>query len=327
MKLCRLIILSVAMLFLFGLTAPAYAKITVTVAHTHVETHPQHKAFLVFKNYIENEIGDRFEIQIYPNGLSGSNEQVFSLVKLNSIQFMAISASLLENTSKQYAIFSVPYLFRSEEAYENFIRDPEVIAELQAEEKKRNFRPLSAFTAGTRNFYASFPIRTVDDLKDRNFRVQLGRNNGLMMEAFGANDYVMSFRDVYPALKRGVVDGAENNELALVDQKHGEICKYYSYDGHQMIPDMLIGSEDFLASLSPEDYEVFKAAAMEAQRVEIREWKTRVKKAIKQAEEMGVSFIKVDAEAFRNKVLHLHDSLLTDNPSIRKLYVMTLKYQ
>ena len=85
MKLCRLIILSVV-LFLLGMTAPAYAKITVTVAHTHVETHPQHKAFLVFKNYIENEIGDRYEIQIYPNGLAGSNEQVFSLVKLNSIQ-------------------------------------------------------------------------------------------------------------------------------------------------------------------------------------------------------------------------------------------------
>ena len=326
MKLCRLIILSV-MLFLFGLTAPAYAKITVTVAHTHVETHPQHKAFLVFKNYIENEIGDRYEIQIYPNGLAGSNEQVFSLVKLNSIQFMAISASLLENSSKQYAIFSVPYLFRSEEIYELFIRDPEVIAELQAQEKRKCFRPLSAFTAGTRNFYASFPIRTVDDLKDRNFRVQIGRNTGLMMEAFGANDYVMSFKDVYPALKKGVVDGAENNELALVDQRHGEICKYYSYDGHQMIPDMLIGSEEFLSSLSPEDYAVFQAAAMEAQRVEIREWKSRVKKAIKQAEEMGVSFIKVDSESFRKKVLHLHNSLLSDNPAIRKLYVITLKYQ
>ncbi|SFS50146.1 TRAP-type C4-dicarboxylate transport system, substrate-binding protein [Succinivibrio dextrinosolvens] len=326
MKLCRLIVLSV-MMFLFGLTAPAYAKITVTVAHTHVETHPQHKAFLVFKNYIENEIGDRYEIQIYPNGLSGSNEQVFSLVKLNSIQFMAISASLLENASKQYSIFSVPYLFRSEESYEKFISDPEVLEELRVQEKKKNFRPLSAFTAGTRNFYACYPIRSVDDLKDRNFRVQLGRNTGLMMEAFGANDYVMSFKDVYQALKRGVVDGAENNELALVDQKHGEFCKYYTYDRHQMIPDMLVGSEEFLSHLSPEDYEVFKAAAMEAQRVEIREWKSRVQKAIKQAEEMGVSFIKVDVEPFRKKVLPLHDSLLNDNPAIRKLYVMTLKYQ
>ena len=326
MKLCRLIILSVV-LFLLGMTAPAYAKITVTVAHTHVETHPQHKAFLVFKNYIENEIGDRYEIQIYPNGLSGSNEQVFSLVKLNSIQFMAISASLLENASKQYSIFSVPYLFRSEESYEKFISDPEVLEELRVQEKKKKFRPLSAFTAGTRNFYACYPIRSVDDLKDRNFRVQLGRNTGLMMEAFGANDYVMSFKDVYQALKRGVVDGAENNELALVDQKHAEFCKYYTYDRHQMIPDMLIGSEEFLSHLSPEDYEVFKAAAMEAQRVEIREWKSRVQKAIKQAEEMGVSFIKVDVEPFRKKVLPLHDSLLNDNPAIRKLYVMTLKYQ
>ena len=38
-------------------------------------------------------------------------------------------------------------------------------------------------------------------------------------------------------------------------------------------------------------------------------------------------YIKVDSDAFRKKVLHLHDSLLSDNPAIRKLYVMTLKYQ
>ena len=43
----------------------------------------------------------------------------------------------------------------------------------------------------------------------------------------------MCIRDsVYTALQAGILDGAENNELALTANGHGDICKYYSYDMH-----------------------------------------------------------------------------------------------
>ena len=45
----------------------------------------------------------------------------------------------------------------------------------------------------------------------------------------------MGFGDVYTALQSKIIDGAENNELALTDNGHGDVCKYYSYDMHQMI--------------------------------------------------------------------------------------------
>jgi len=35
----------------------------------------------------------------------------------------------------------------------------------------------------------------------------------------------MSFGEVYTAIQQGVIDGAENNELALTDNKHGEVAK------------------------------------------------------------------------------------------------------
>ena len=89
-----------------------------------------------------------------------------------------------------------------------------------------------------------------------------------MMEAFGAAATPMSFGEVYSALQQGVIDGAENNELALTDQKHGEVCKYFSYDGHQMCPDLIVASEKFLSKLSDEDRKLFEDAAKEAQKAE-----------------------------------------------------------
>ena len=33
----------------------------------------------------------------------------------------------------------------------------------------------------------------------------------------------MGFGEVYTAIQQGVIDGAENNELALTNNKHGEV--------------------------------------------------------------------------------------------------------
>ena len=61
-----------------------------------------------------------------------------------------------------------------------------------------------------------------------------------MMRLLGGTATPMGFGDVYTALQAGILDGAENNELALTDNGHGDICKYYSYDMHQMVPDLLV---------------------------------------------------------------------------------------
>ena len=87
-------------------------------------------------------------------------------------------------------------------------------------------------------------------------------------EAFGAAASPMSFGEVYTAIQSNVIDGAENNELALTNNKHGEVAKYYSYNMHQMVPDMLIGSLKFLNTLSDEEYEIFSEAARISTEVE-----------------------------------------------------------
>ncbi|EFC97152.1 hypothetical protein CLOSTHATH_04653 [Hungatella hathewayi DSM 13479] len=118
-----------------------------------------------------------------------------------------------------------------------------------------------------------------------------------------------------------MIDGAENNELALTNNKHGEVAKYYSYNKHQMVPDMLVANLKFLEGLSPEEYQVFKDAAALSTEVEMKEWDKSIEEAKKIAsEDMGVEFIDVDVDAFKEKVLPLHEKMLNDNPKIRSFY-------
>ena len=73
---------------------------------------------------------------------------------------------------------------------------------------------------------------------------------------------------VYTAIQQGVIDGAENNELALTNNKHGEVAKYFSYDMHQTVPDMLIVNRNFINGPSEDELEIFKEAARILLRVE-----------------------------------------------------------
>jgi putative MATE family efflux protein len=153
------------------------------------------------------------------------------------------------------------------------------------------------------------------------FAIGVGAAHVAMVNAFGAAAAPMGFGEVYTAIQQGVIDGAENNELALTNNKHGEVAKYYSYNKHQMVPDMLVANLKFLNGLSPEEYQVFKDAAALSTEVELEEWDKSIEEAKDIAQnKMGVEFIDVDVDAFKQKVLPLHETMLKDNPKIVDLY-------
>ena len=296
-------------------------KRIIRVSHAQSETHPEHLGLLAFKEYVEEKLGDKYEVQIFPNELLGSAQKAIELTQTGAIDFVVAGTANLETFADVYEIFSMPYLFDSEEVYKSVMQDTEYMENVYASTDEAGFRVVTWYNAGTRNFYGKSPIRTPENLKGKKIRVQQSPASVEMVKAFGAAAAPMGFGEVYTAIQQGVIDGAENNELALTNNKHGEVAKYYSYNKHQMVPDMLVANLKFLNSLSPEDYQVFKEAAALSTEVEMEEWDKSIEEAKKIAtDEMGVEFIDVDVEAFKEKVLPLHESMLQENEKIRDLY-------
>lgn len=296
-------------------------KQIVRISHGQSETHPEHIGLLAFKEYVEERLGDKFEIQIYPNEILGSAQKAIELTQTGAIDFVVAGTANLETFADIYEIFSMPYLFDSEEIYKTVMSDTDYMEKIYESTDEAGFRVVTWYNAGTRNFYAKTPINTPEDLKGLKIRVQQSPASVAMVNAFGAAASPMSFGEVYTAIQQGVIDGAENNELALTNNKHGEVAKYFCYDKHQMIPDMLVANLKFLENLSPEEYQVFKEAAAISTQVELEEWEKTIQEAKKIAgEEMKVSFVETDIEAFKQKVLPLHESMLADNEAIREIY-------
>ena len=292
------------------------------VAHNQGEGHPIHLALKEFENIVETNTNNKIDIQVYPNELLGGQREAIELTQTGAIDIAVGSISLLESFNKSYSVFNLPYLFDSKEHYHAVMNDDEIMNDIYESTRESGFVGLTWFDAGSRNMYTTDkPIMKPEDLKGKKIRVQQSQTNIRMMELLGGSATPMSFGEVYTAIQQGVIDGAENNELALTNNKHGEVAKYYTYNKHQMVPDMLVANLKFLNSLSPEEYQVFKEAAQKSTEVELEEWDKSIDEAKKIAtDDMGVEFIDVDVNAFKQKVLPLHEKMLNENPKIHDLY-------
>lgn len=296
-------------------------KRIVRIAHSQSETHPEHLGLLKFKEYVEENLGDKFEVQIYPNELLGGQTKVIELAQTGAIDFVLVGTPNLENFADVYEVFSMPYLFTSEEAYHSVMNDVDYMQQVYRSTDEAGFQVLTWYNAGTRSFYSKKPVHTPEDLKGLKMRVQQSPASVNMCNAFGAAASPMSFGEVYTAIQQGVIDGAENNELALTNNKHGEVAKYYAYNKHQMVPDVLVGNLKFLDGLSEEEFEVFQEAALISTEEELIEWEKQIEEAKETAaNDMGVEFIDVDVQLFKDKVADVQADMLAENESIRELY-------
>lgn len=50
-------------------------KRIVRISHAQSETHPEHLGLLAFKEYVEDNLGDRYEVQIFPNEILGAAQR------------------------------------------------------------------------------------------------------------------------------------------------------------------------------------------------------------------------------------------------------------
>ncbi|WP_082680573.1 TRAP transporter substrate-binding protein [Oceanivirga salmonicida] len=297
-------------------------KRIIRIGHNQSETHPTHIGMLAFKKYIEKELGEKYEVQIFPNELLGSQNDMVQLTQTGAIDFVVASNAIMETFQPAYKIFNLPYLFINERSFADVMNDEKITESIYNSTKKNGFQVVTWLDAGVRSFYTiANPINTPEDLKGLKIRVQKSPTNIEMMKLLGGAATPMGFGEVYTALQSNILDGAENNELALTNNGHGDVAKYYSYDMHQIIPDLVLGNTKFLENLSIEEYQIFKKGFKIINEIERKEWKAAVEKAKKIAEtKQGVVFSYPDISLFKKAVLPLHKKVLMENPELEEIY-------
>lgn len=299
-----------------GAAAGGEKTFNLKLGHNMAEDHAVHIAMTGFAEAVKEKSNGTINITIFPNGTLGSETDMISQIQNGALDMAKTSASTLGNFSKLYNAYSVPYVFDNKEHYFK-VMDGEITQEIFNSTEKDGFVGLTWLDSGARSFYTvKTPIRKPEDLKGLKIRTMDSQIAIDMMTALGGSATVMGYSDIYTGLQQGVIDGAENNVTALRD--HGEVAKFYSFDEHTNIPDVIVLSAKVWNEMTPEQQEILKSCAKDATEQYKTAWKNFEDEVLDKAvNEFGVELVRdVDIKAFQDAVQPIYEKLKTDEPDV-----------
>ncbi|MEO0793879.1 MAG: TRAP transporter substrate-binding protein [Verrucomicrobiota bacterium] len=279
--------------------------------------HPVHLAMEKMKTRLEELSGGQMSMDIYPSGVLGSEVQCIEQLQNGSLAMTKTSAAAMENFVPLMSAFGLPYIFRDEDHFWNVLHS-ELGQRLLQQGEDKFLRGLCYYDAGSRNFYTKDrPIKSPEDLEGLKIRVMNSKTAIDMVKAMGGAPTPIAWGELYSALAQGTVDGAENNPPSFTSNKHYEICKHFSFDGHTRIPDMLMISTKVWDRLTPQQQEWVQQAADDSSVVQRELWQQKTIDAIEAAKAEGVTMYEVDTAAFAEKVQPMYDAI--DDPELQSL--------
>lgn len=285
------------------------------LSHGLAEDHAVHIAMTAWAADVAEKSGGTINIQIFPNGTLGSEADNISQIQAGALDMAKVSASTLGNFKSEWNVVSVPYVFNDKDHYYK-VMDGEIADELYALTEDDGFIGLTWLDSGSRSFYtADTAIRTPADLKGLKIRTMDSQMAIDMMTALGGSATVMGYSDIYTGMQQGVVDGAENNITAMRD--HADVTKYYCFDEHTRIPDIIVISTSVWNKMSDNQKSIMTETAKamtESYKTAWAEFEDEVRTA---AAENGVEFIEdVDTAAFQEACQSIYDNLKDSDPAV-----------
>lgn len=274
-----------------GVVANAEEEATITLRFAYASnSQPVIDAMNKFGELVEEKTAGSVKVKYFPDGQLGGERELIELTQSGAIDFTKVSASALESFSKVYSIFSVPYLFNDEQHFFNVMENEEIMQPIYQSTTDLGFSGLTYYDSGQRSFYmVDGPIHTPDDLKGKKIRVMQSETAIRMVELLGGSPVPMGSDEVYTSLQSNLINGSENNEFVLYTAGHGGVAKYYSYDEHTRVPDIIIMNDAIKERLTAEQQQAIEEAAKESTIFEIEAFAQAIEEEKRVAtEEYGV---------------------------------------
>lgn len=105
-----------------------------------------------FGRLVKEKTDGSVQIQYFPDGQLGGERELIELTQSGAVDFTKVSASALESFSKDYSIFSVPYLFNDEEHFFKVMDNEEIMEPIYQSTKNLGFTGLTYYDSGQRRW-------------------------------------------------------------------------------------------------------------------------------------------------------------------------------
>ena len=248
-----------------------------------------------FSELVWEKSGGRIKILVRYDAELGSEGEVIRQMMYGGLAFARVSLSQLAEYMPEMNVLQMPYMYTGSEHMWRVL-DGSIGEDFLAKTRDYGLVGLSWYDAGARNIYSTTPIQSLEDMEGKVIRVQESDMMADMISALKAKPVKIVYSDVYSALERGMVDGAENNWPSYEAMKHYFVARYYTVDEHIRVPELQICSKAVWDQLDEKDREIIRECARESALYERQLWQDREKTSRAKAEAAGVTVIELSDE-------------------------------
>lgn len=285
-------------------------KITIKLVHEASEDHPQGIGADLFKELVDERLGDSVEVEVYPNASLFDIAEGLEALQAGNVQMLSGPTAALVGMDEAYQLYNMPFLFENTDQLREFDKS-EAGLELRSKVEKNNLKILNTWFGSFKQITNSKrAIQTPEDLEGLKMRVMAG---GLLEEQYtmlGASAIVLPYSELYMALQQGTIDGQENSFTEVATANLYEVQDYLTVTNHAPGSYPLITNKEFWDGL-PEDIraelekiadEVEEESANVVSEIEARD--------LQALEDSGIEITELSSEeleAFKNAMNPLYD--------------------
>lgn len=291
----------------------------LSISLGQAESHPSYGSLVSFGERIADATDGRYGARVYANNSLGDQQETVQLVSDGAIDMAVISGTQIENSEPRFLPMNVAGVFDDIDHQNRVMLDDSIVGDLFASlEPHKRLTVLGGYTQGSRHLYTSGgPIESPDDLAGMKIRVQESEIFLRLIRNMGGVPTPMAYSEVYTGLQAGVLDGAENNEISYVTQRHYEVAKHFTMTNHLVGFDFMLANTDLLADMDETDREAVREAWKETQSEFVEIWKRETAEATQEMLDRGVIISEPDAFA---PIIEETGQSILENPEDIALY-------
>jgi C4-dicarboxylate-binding protein DctP len=227
------------------------APIVIKFSHVVAENTPKGQMANKFKELVEQRLGDKVVVEVYPNSQLFGDNKVLQAMLLGDVQIAAPSLSKFKRFTKKLQLFDLPFLFKDMAAVERF-QQSDKGQELLNAIRKKGLIGLGYIHNGMKQLSSSKPLRLPADAAGLKFRIMTSDVLAAQFEAIDAAPLKKPFSEVFTLLQTKAIDGQENTWSNIYSKKFFEVQPYISESNHGLLDYMVVTSVEFWMDL-PDD--------------------------------------------------------------------------
>jgi len=285
------------LLLCVGLAAMAQcAAVQAADIHSHLirfgyglnQDSNQGRAVNMFAQQVKKLSGGKMQVRAIGAAALGSDIQMQQALIGGAQEMMVGSTATLVGVTKEMAIWDTPFLFNSGKEADQVL-DGKTGEQIKDKLKSKGLVGLVYWENGFRNLTnSSHPVNTVADFDGLKLRVM---QNNVFLKTFkllGSNAVPLPFSELFTALETKTVDGQENPFNTILSSKFYEVQKYVSITNHVYSPWIVLASEKWWNTLTPDEQSVLMQAARASRTYERQDTRKEAGAALDELKKKGM---------------------------------------